>query len=342
MSLVLRGVDKRWGSVTALDGVDLDVAPGSRTAVVGPSGSGKTTLLRVVAGFDRPDAGRIVLDGTVLHDGEQHLPTHRRDVGVVMQDGALFPHLTVAENIGFGLRRTEPDRMRRIADLAGMVGLDAAMLARRPDALSGGQQQRVALARALARQPRLMLLDEPFSALDTALRASTRQMVADVLGAAGITTVLVTHDQAEALSFADQVAVMAGGRLLQAGPPRELYFRPRAPLVARFLGEAIILPATVGDGVARCALGTIPVADSQARGSREIMLRPEQLAVAEAGAVRGEVVSVAFNGPFCVLALRLAAHPEPLTLRQSAFGAPAPGTEVGLSVLGEAHVFAPD
>ncbi|MBN8898489.1 MAG: ABC transporter ATP-binding protein, partial [Rhodospirillales bacterium] len=313
---------------------------GSRTAVVGPSGSGKTTLLRVVAGFDRPDDGRIVLDGTVLHDGIQHLPTHRRGVGVVMQDGALFPHLTVGENIGFGLPRETPDRARRIATLAEQVGLDASMLPRRPDALSGGQQQRVALARALARQPRLMLLDEPFSALDTALRASTRQMVADVLGAAGITTVLVTHDQAEALSFADQVAVMAGGRLLQAGTPRELYFHPRAPLVARFLGDAVILSATVADGVARCALGAVPVSDRAARGQRQIMLRPEQLVVAEGGAVRGVVEQVAFNGPFCSIALRLPAHPEPLALRQSALAPPAPGTEVGLSVQGVAHVFA--
>src|SRR5262245_32148752 len=232
MSLLdLRGVSKRYGAVTALDNVDLAIEEGSRTAVVGPSGSGKTTLLRIVAGFDTPDQGRVMMGGQVLADGPKFVAAHQRGIGIVAQDGALFPHLTIAENVGFGLDRRDPQRGTRIAELMDMVGLDRAMLARRPDEISGGQQQRVALARALARRPRLMLLDEPFSALDTSLRASTRKAVADLLGQAGITTILVTHDQAEALSFADQVAVMRDGKLPQVGTPRELYLRPRDAMV---------------------------------------------------------------------------------------------------------------
>src|SRR5215470_12070116 len=243
MLLEVQGISRRYGQVTALDRVDLGVPADSRTALVGPSGSGKTTLLRIIAGFDAADAGRVVLGGEVLTDGARAVPAHRRGIGYVAQDGALFPHLSIAENIGFGLPRRHPGRDARIAELARMVELDPVTLRRRPDELSGGQQQRVALARALACQPRLMLLDEPFSALDTGLRATTRKAVARVLGTARITTVLVTHDQNEALSFADQVAVLSNGRLLQVGTPRELYLRPQNPTVAEFMGDAIVLPA---------------------------------------------------------------------------------------------------
>ncbi len=206
--------DKRYGAMVALDGVSLEVASGSRTAIVGPSGSGKTTLLRLIAGFEGPDAGRIALDGAVLADGPAIVPAHRRGIGFVTQDGALFPHLTIADNIGFGLERGAADRDDRIRALMRTVDLDPRLLERRPHQLSGGQQQRVALARALARRPRLMLLDEPFSALDTGLREATRKAVAALLQEAGVTTILVTHDQAEALSFADQVAVLREGRLV--------------------------------------------------------------------------------------------------------------------------------
>ncbi len=189
----------------ALDNIDLTVAAGSRTAVVGPSGSGKTTLLRIIAGFEIPDAGQVMLEGETLADGPAIVPAHRRGMGIVSQDGALFPHLSVADNIGFGMERGQVDRAEQINALIDMVELDRGMLDRRPHQLSGGQQQRVALARALGRKPRLMLLDEPFSALDTGLRENMRKAVARVLQNAGITTILVTHDQAEALSFADQV-----------------------------------------------------------------------------------------------------------------------------------------
>ncbi|MDQ0467848.1 ABC transporter ATP-binding protein [Labrys wisconsinensis] len=348
--LELRSVTKRYGAVAALDGVDLTVAAGSRTAVVGPSGSGKTTLLRVVAGFEAPDAGGVTLEGEVLADARGAVPAHRRGIGVVAQDGALFPHLTIAENIGFGLERGDPGRAARIAELMAMVGLETAMLRRRPDELSGGQQQRVALARALARRPRLMLLDEPFSALDTGLRASTRKAVADLLSGAGIATILVTHDQAEALSFADQVAVMREGRLSQVGTPRELYLRPRDAMIAEFLGEAIILPARIAGGWAECALGRVGVDDRELSGAAEIMLRPEQVSltpVPEGWAADaeptplGEVVDTDFAGAACtvVVALRGGGATPPLLLRRSSLEIPAVGTLVRLAVAGTAHVF---
>jgi iron(III) transport system ATP-binding protein len=363
--LELQAVHKRYGTVAAVDGVDLAAPVGRRTAIVGPSGSGKTTLLRIIAGFERPDSGRLVLDGEVLSDSIHMMPAHRRNIGIVAQDGALFPHLSIADNIGFGLGRNEAGRARHIADLMEMVGLDAAMTSRRPDELSGGQQQRVALARALARKPRLMLLDEPFSALDTGLRISTRRAVSDLLSAAGITTILVTHDQAEALSFADQVAVMHEGKLLQVGTPRDVYLRPRDPMIAEFLGEAIILPAQLADGWAECALGRISVADRQRNGPGHIMLRPEQLSLEQISlgclesaqgnkAAVGEVMDIDFCGAVCSVAVRLdinagsidaSVHKQtkasaPLLLRKSYIDAPPAGAIVRITIIGPAHVFA--
>ena len=353
--LELQGIRRRYGSVTALDGVDLSVAADSCTAVVGPSGSGKTTLLRIIAGFDAADAGSVVLDGEILTDGTKAVPAHRREIGYVAQDGALFPHLSIAENIGFGLPRRDPGRDARIAELIRMVDLDPAVLGRRPDELSGGQQQRIALARALARRPRLMLLDEPFSALDTGLRAITRQAVARVLRAARITTILVTHDQSEALSFADQVAVLNEGRLLQVGAPRDLYLRPRTPMVAEFMGEAIVLPAHVGAGFADCALGRIPVDDCERQGAAHIVLRPEQVKFAEVGekdpqpastGYFGKVVEVDFGGSVCSVRVRLLdatgeidANGPPLRLIAASVETPQLGAIVRITVVGQAHVF---
>lgn len=335
--LQLDAVSRSYGTVHALNGVTLGVEQGSRTAIVGPSGSGKTTLLRLVAGFEAPDAGRITLAGETLADGPVASPAHRRGVGVVMQDGALFPHLDVAGNIGFGIHG-EPARAHRIAELMEMVGLDQALLSRRPDALSGGQQQRVALARALARRPRLMLLDEPFSSLDTGLRASTRKAVADLLSTAGITTILVTHDQAEALSFADQVAVMDAGRLLQVGTPRALYEHPASPMVASFVGDAILLEGLLAAGIAATPLGQIPVATDRT-GPAQLMLRPEQVRLAAQG-TPAEVLEVEFGGGVCLVIVRLEGGPT-LALRQPGLSAPNPGAHVHLVVDGVAHAFEP-
>lgn len=357
--LEFHSVAKRYGPVNALAGVDLDVAAGSRTAVVGPSGCGKTTLLRLIAGFEAPDQGSILLDGKVLAREGVSVPAHRRGIGLVAQDGALFPHLTIAENIGFGIGRHEAKREARITELAYIVGLDKAILKRRPHELSGGQQQRVALARAMACKPRLMLLDEPFSALDTGLRVSMRKAVAELLEAAGIATILVTHDQAEALSFADQVAVMRDGRFSQVGSPRELYLKPVNRMVAEFLGDAIILPASIEGGFAQCTLGRIEVEARETRDNARIMLRPEQLFLKRtsregmsgtADMLFGEVVEVEFGGPNCMVAVRLMNSPEPpdaaaigntpLVLRKPGMDAPSVGEIVRISVTGKAHVFA--
>lgn len=340
--LTIQSVSKRYGPVTALDKVTLDVAAGSRTAVVGPSGSGKTTLLRIVAGFERPDEGKVVLNGEVLADGSAALPAHKRGIGIVSQDGALFPHLSVADNIGFGFERRAPDREKRIVELLDMVELDRNMLTRRPHQLSGGQQQRVALARALGRKPRLMLLDEPFSALDTGLREHMRKAVARVLQTADITTILVTHDQAEALSFADQVAVLREGKLIQAGSPQSLYLRPKDRETALFLGDAVMLPAIIRHGFADCALGRVAVEGSH-QGKAEIMLRPEQIRVVadeSEPAYGGRVVEVEFGGATCTVAVSLegVALP-PIFIKTSSVALPEPGDRVRLDIAGKAHVF---
>ena len=371
-SLELQSIRKSYGAVTVLHGIRLSIAAGSRTAIVGPSGSGKTTLLRIIAGFEAPDSGSVCLGGQVMADGPASVPAHKRGIGFVPQDGALFPHLTVADNVGFGLPRSTPQRAERIAELMDMVALETAMLVRRPHELSGGQQQRVALARALAQRPRLMLLDEPFSALDTGLRASTRKAVAQLLGKAGITTILVTHDQAEALSFADQVAVMRAGQLVQAGPPLALYQRPHDAGIASFLGESIVLTAQLAGGWADCVLGRVAVNDSRRQGAAQIMLRPEQLHICQvppevaahsgqagqAGDCFGTVIDTDFGGSVSVLSVRLvrsarlakadlnassddeAGWNMPLVVRSPGMDAPPIGAMVRITVAGSAHVFA--
>jgi iron(III) transport system ATP-binding protein len=359
--LELHGVRKNYGPVKALAGIDLDVQAGSRTAIVGPSGCGKTTLLRLIAGFEAPDEGRIALEGQVLADGAAAVPAHRRGIGLVAQDGALFPHLTISENIGFGMGRGEDKRAERISELAYIVGLDKAILRRRPHELSGGQQQRVALARAMAKQPKLMLLDEPFSALDTGLRASMRKVVAELLETAGITTILVTHDQAEALSFANQVAVMRDGAFSQVGTPRDLYLRPKDRMVAEFLGDAIILPARIADGFAQCSLGRIAVDSTERRDVARIMLRPEQIRLERSsrdalaapvapGALFAEVTEAEFAGSTCSVSVRLLNSPDPpaaaaianspLIVRQPGMGAPMVGDVTRVTITGPAHLLA--
>jgi iron(III) transport system ATP-binding protein len=353
--LQLKGLVKRFGAVTALDGVSLNAAAGSRSAIVGPSGSGKTTLLRLIAGFDTPDAGSILLNGENLAAGKQTKPAHLRGIGVIAQDGALFPHLSVGDNIGFAIPKDEKNRAALIASLAETVGLSQAMLKRRPDELSGGQQQRVAIARALARKPKLMLLDEPFSALDTGLRGVMRNAVGKILDDAGVTTVLVTHDQAEALSFADQVAVMNNGLITQVGAPRELYFRPRNRMVADFLGEAIILPARIDSGIAFSALGKLAVHQDHLGAASHVMIRPEQIAVTRNagsdrnGAILAKVSGTEFAGAQCLIMLDLVrpapgfdgngGEPPRLVLHASAFDLPDNGETVALAVSGSVHAF---
>jgi iron(III) transport system ATP-binding protein len=219
--LTCRGLYKRFGTTNAVDGVDLNVADGHLLSLVGPSGCGKTTLLRLIAGFETPDAGEIELDGRRLCGPGTFVPPEKRKISLVFQDFALFPHMNVAANISFGLPK-EADKKRRVGELLDLVGLQG-LESRMPHQLSGGQQQRVALARALAAEPKLILLDEPFSNLDPSVRARVRGEVKQLLQTVGITAIFVTHDQEEALSLAEQVGVMIDGHILQVGTPTEVY-----------------------------------------------------------------------------------------------------------------------
>jgi len=347
-ALDIINLSKSFGAQTALDTINLSVPTGSRTVIVGPSGSGKTTLLRMIAGFEFPDAGSLTLNGQTLVDSTHAVPAYQRQIGYVPQDGALFPHMTVADNIGFGLSETGSARTERIQALMDSVALNANMASRWPHELSGGQQQRVSLARALAQQPRLMLLDEPFSALDTGLRGAMRKMVARLLEESGVTTILVTHDQGEALSFADQLAVMRDGRLVQSGHPMDLYRYPDDEQTARFLGEAVVMPAQIEAGWAHCDLGRIAVNSNGFSGPAQIMLRPEQLQLsdlpADSEGCNAVVTERDFGGNTCTLTveLRAAANEESgrsLLVRSTGMHAPPAGSAVQLSILGAAHVF---
>lgn len=259
------GNDRHQEPTTALSSVDLDVAEGQFATVLGPSGCGKTTLLRAIAGFETPEAGSITIgDRPVTGPGVRPVPAHARGVGIVPQDGALFPHLSVGHNVAFGLTdRRRSSRRRRVAEVLDLVGLSD-QEARHPHELSGGQQQRVALARAIAPGPRMILLDEPFSALDAHLRESVREEVQQVLRSINTTAVLVTHDQAEAMTLADHLVVMREGAVAQTGPPRETYLYPQDIRLARFLGDAVVLPGQVCDGVVSCALGQLRAHDTVA------------------------------------------------------------------------------
>jgi iron(III) transport system ATP-binding protein len=315
MTLRLSGISKSFGSTEVLRDVSLEVPDGTRLALVGSSGSGKSTLLRLVAGFERPDAGTISLDEHELAGPATSVPAHRRGIGYVAQDGALFPHLSVARNIAFGLPRSER-RPARVAELMELASLDPALADRMPHELSGGQQQRVALARALALRPKVILLDEPFSALDTGLRAQTRRAVVEVLERSGVTAVLVTHDQEEALSFGQQVGVLAGGRLVQAGDPAAVFDAPVDAGVAEFLGDVVVVPATpAGAALADCAFGCLAVRHDRSGGAERVcaMLRPEQLRL-EPAELDGNatVVGVRRTGASAELKLRLGATEFPV------------------------------
>ncbi|MDR0173179.1 ABC transporter ATP-binding protein [Enterobacter sichuanensis] len=339
--LELTAISKSFADAQVLDSLNLSVAPGSRTAIVGPSGSGKTTLLRILAGFETPDTGRIVMQGKTLFDENRFVPAHLRRIGFVPQEGALFPHLNVADNIAWGLEGTRYEKRQRIEALMEMVSLDRQLATHWPHEISGGQQQRVALARALAQRPSLMLLDEPFSALDTGLRATTRKATADLLAEAGVASILVTHDQNEALSFATQVAVMRAGRFTQVGTPYEVYTRPVDEETALFLGDAVILPAQLAAGYAVCALGEVPTDNTQATGQGRVMLRPEQLRVTACVAHESpiSILDVDFTGQLSTLTLALAGEQQPVVLKTVSQPGWNPGTAVRIDIAGTARVF---
>ena len=323
-------VSKAFGAARAVDGVSLEVEPGAIVALLGPSGSGKTTLLRMIAGFERPDEGAIAIAGRTVVSARVMVEPEQRRIGMVFQQGALFPHLSVQGNVAFGA--STPGQVGKCLELVELAHRASAF----PHELSGGERQRVALARALAAEPDVVLLDEPFAALDATLRESLREDVAAILRAAGATALLVTHDQAEALSLADRVAVMRDGRLEQFGTPEDVYDRPRSRWVAEFLGEANVLPGSAGAGVADCELGSFAVGEDLV-GDVDVVVRPESIAIGHAGRrdadAEGMVVARSFYGHDQVVSVELASG---LRLRSRGLGFPAwhPGDRVRLWVEG--------
>jgi iron(III) transport system ATP-binding protein len=288
----LDGVTKRFGATTAVDRASLCVDRGDVVALLGPSGCGKTTLLRLVAGFERPDEGSVTVGGRISAGPGVWVAPEARRVGMVFQDYALFPHLTVAANVGFGLPRRE--RAARVAEFVDVVGLGG-LEHRYPHELSGGQQQRVALARALAPSPDLVLLDEPWSNVDPFLRETLRAEVADIIRPLGVTVVLVTHDREEAFSLADRIALMRDGTVVQEGTAEELYFAPADRWAAEFVGAANVLSGKVVSGRVETALGAFP-ANGCARADAQVLVRPELLELEPSATGPAEVVAREFRG----------------------------------------------
>lgn len=285
-----RSLFKAYGNQPAVDDASFALRDGQFMALLGPSGCGKTTMLRLIAGLERPDAGEIHLfEKQVFGDGVFILPNQRR-VGMVFQDYALFPHLTVEENIAYGLPRRSQGRVGDMLALVGLAGYEK----RYPQQLSGGQQQRVALARALAPQPQTLLLDEPFSNLDAGLRVQVRDEVRQIIGEMGVSTILVTHDQDEAMSLADQIGVMLAGRIVQIGSPRGVYETPLSLEVALFLGEANRLVGEAQGDYVLTPLGMLPLKTSL-HGQVDVLIRPEQLLIAAEG-IPARVERVAYYG----------------------------------------------
>jgi iron(III) transport system ATP-binding protein len=286
-------VSKRFGQVRAVEQAELCVYHGEVVALVGPSGCGKTSLLRLIAGFDHPDEGEVCLEEAVVAGPGRFTPPERRRVGMVFQDYALFPHLTVGENVGFGIRRRE--RAGRVAELLELVGLTDCRH-RYPHELSGGQQQRVALARALAPRPAVVLLDEPWSNIDPLLRASMRGELAAIVRAAHVTVLLVTHDREEAFSLADRVAVMRDGRIVQAGSPEDLYLRPMDRWTAEFVGPGNFVPGRVDGSFVETRLGRFSLFGSHNGNQVDVLIRPEQLSLRPDPLGPAMVVSREFRG----------------------------------------------
>jgi iron(III) transport system ATP-binding protein len=341
-AIELLAAAKSFDTTAVLSGVDLTVPVGSVTAVLGASGSGKTTLLRLVAGFERLDSGSITIGERVVDDGERTVAPQHRGVGYVPQEGALFPHLTVFANIAFGLPRRD---RRKAEDLLELTGLHE-LRKRYPHQLSGGQQQRVALARALAIGPQVVLLDEPFSALDASLRGDLRRDVARILRETNTTAILVTHDQDEALALADQIALLADGCVRATAAPRVLYRDPPDADTAAAIGEANLLPVETSSGLAHSALGTIPVRHNGTTppdGPSRLLIRPEQLVLHREKGNRmasAIVVEVHYHGHDALARVQLSDNlADPLVARVPGDLDLSPGDTVWIEVVGAGKVW---
>jgi putative spermidine/putrescine transport system ATP-binding protein len=330
----LRNLSRSFGTTRALDGLTLRLAPGELVALLGPSGCGKTTALRVVAGFETADSGTVEVDGQDVSP----VPAAKRDMGMVFQSYSLFPNMSAVDNVSFGLRMRRlgsAERQRRAADLLDMVGL-AAQAKQYPHQLSGGQQQRVALARALAIEPRVLLLDEPLSALDAKVRLQLREQIRSLQQRLGTTTLFVTHDQEEALSMADRVGVMSNGRLEQIATPDELYDRPATPFVAEFVGIMNRIPAVLLEmlGASALAADLVRHPERPAAGV-DVLVRPEGLRLEASPSGNGIVVSRTFLGQLTRISVRVTGDVVVQVDQQSTAAAGlAPGESVDVSLVG--------